>query len=493
VEPLTTHVREPAPSVQPLSPIATELFVGGGWRPAVDGRLLDVVDPADGSVLCSVADADVTDALAALDAAEGAAAGWAATSGRARSHLLRRIHDALVDATEDFAALITAEMGKPLAEARGEVAYAADFFLWYAEEAARITGMFRTAPDGSARHLTLKQPVGTCLLITPWNFPLAMAARKIAPALAAGCTALLKPAEQTPLTALRLGRLLEDVGLPAGVVSILPTSRPAPMCQALMRDPRVRKVSFTGSTPVGRLLLAQASEQVLRTSMELGGNAPFLVFDDADVDAAVDGALIAKMRNGGQSCVAANRFLVHEHVAADFAARLAARMSELRVGGGIDPLSDVGPLIDTAQRDKVDELVTDALAAGASVLTGGNRLPGPGYFYAPTVLTDVPTTARMWREEIFGPVASLYTFTTEAEAVSMANDTEFGLVAYLYTSDQDRAFRVGEALQTGMVGLNRGLVSNATAPFGGVKSSGLGKEGGEAGLEEYLETKYLAL
>jgi succinate-semialdehyde dehydrogenase/glutarate-semialdehyde dehydrogenase len=451
------------------------------------------VDPADESVLCSVADAGVTDAVAALDAAETATTAWAATSGRARSHLLRRIHDALVDATEDFAALITAEMGKPLAEARGEVAYAADFFLWYAEEAARITGMFRHSPDGSARHLTVKQPVGTCLLITPWNFPLAMAARKIAPALAAGCTALLKPAEQTPLTALRLGRLLEDVGLPAGVVSILPTSRPGPMCQTLMRDPRVCKVSFTGSTPVGRLLLAQASEQVLRTSMELGGNAPFVVFDDADFHDAVEGALLAKMRNGGQSCVAANRFLVHERVAADFAAALTARMSQMRVGRGADPRSEVGPLVDAAQRDNADELVADAVASGATVLTGGSRLPGPGYFYPPTVLADVPTTCRMWREEIFGPVAALYTFSTEAEAIAMANDTECGLVAYLYTGDHNRAFHVGEALQTGMVGLNRGLVSDATAPFGGIKSSGLGKEGGEAGLEEYLETKYLAL
>jgi succinate-semialdehyde dehydrogenase/glutarate-semialdehyde dehydrogenase len=486
-------MREPAPPAQPLPSPATDLFVGGHWQPAVDGRRLDVVDPADESVLCSVADADVTDALAALDAAEAAAVTWAGTSGRSRSHLLRRIHDALVEAKDDFAALITAEMGKPLSEARGEVAYAAEFFLWYAEEAARITGMFRTAPDGSARQLTLKQPVGTCLLITPWNFPLAMAARKIAPALAAGCTALLKPAEQTPLTALRLGGLLEDVGLPAGVVSILPTSRPGPMCQTLMRDPRVRKVSFTGSTPVGRLLLRQASEQVLRTSMELGGNAPFLVFDDADLEAAVEGALVAKMRNGGQSCVAANRFLVHEDVAADFAARLAARMSGLPVARGTEPRSEVGPLIDPAQRDKVEELVADAVAAGAEVLTGASRLPGPGYFYPPTVLTGVPTTCRMWREEIFGPVAALYTFATEAQAVALANDTEFGLVAYLYTRDQDRTFRVGEALQTGMVGLNRGLVSNATAPFGGVKSSGLGKEGGEAGLEEYLETKYLAL
>jgi len=486
-------VRERARPSQALALTSTDLFVGGGWRPALDGARLDVVDPAGESLLCSVADAGVPDALAALDAAAAVTPAWVATAGRARSHLLHRVHDALVEAAEDFAVLITAEMGKPLDEARSEVAYAADFFLWYAEEAARITGMFRRAPDGSARHLTLKQPVGTCLLVTPWNFPLAMAARKIAPALAAGCTALLKPAEQTPLTALRLGQLLEQVGLPAGVVSILPTSRPAPMCQALMRDPRVRKVSFTGSTPVGRLLLRQASEQVLRTSMELGGNAPFVVFDDADVDAAVDGALVAKMRNGGQSCVAANRFLVHEDVAGEFTARLSERMARLRVGRGDDAATEVGPLIDAAQRDKVDGLVADAVAGGARVLTGGSRPPGPGYFYSPTVLADVPRSCRMWREEIFGPVAAVYTFATEAEAVAMADDTEFGLVAYLYTGDQNRAFRVGEALETGMVGLNRGLVSHAAAPFGGVKSSGLGKEGGEAGLEEYLETKYLAL
>jgi succinate-semialdehyde dehydrogenase / glutarate-semialdehyde dehydrogenase len=491
-DPLTTDVREPAAPLRPLSSIDTDLFVGGRWQPAADRACLGVVDPADGSVLCSVADADVPDALAALDAAEAVTGQWVGTSGRARSHLLRRIHDALVEASEEFAVLITAEMGKPLAEARGEVAYTADFFLWYAEEAARITGMFRRSPDGSARHLTLKQPVGTCLLVTPWNFPLAMAARKIAPALAAGCTALLKPAEQTPLTALRLGQILGEAGVPGGVVSVLPTTRPAAVCQALMRDPRIRKVSFTGSTQVGRLLLEQAAVQVQRTSMELGGNAPFVVFDDADVEAAVEGALLAKMRNGGQSCVAANRFLVHETVAADFASRLGTRMSQLCVGPGTAPGTDVGPLIDARQLAKVADLVDDAVSAGATVLTGAHQLPGSGYYYAPTVLTDVPCTSRAWSEEIFGPVAAIYTFQTDEEAIAMANDTDYGLVAYLYTQDSQRAFNVGEALQTGMVGLNRGLVSDASAPFGGTKHSGLGKEGGEAGLEEYLETKYVA-
>jgi succinate-semialdehyde dehydrogenase / glutarate-semialdehyde dehydrogenase len=490
---MTTVTGEPLYPTAPSSSAPTELFLAGEWRPAGDGRLFDVVDPATESLLARVADADVADGFSALDGAEAATMAWSGTPARSRSHILRRIHDLLHEHTDHLAGLITAEMGKPLPEARAEVAYAADFFLWYAEEAPRITGLHRHTPDSSARQLTLNQPVGTCLLITPWNFPLAMAARKIAPALAAGCTMLLKPAEQTPLTALVLARLLQESDLPPGVVSVLPTSHPAGLCETLMRDPRVRKISFTGSTAVGRLLLRQASEQVLRTSMELGGNAAFLVFDDADLDAAVEGAMAAKMRNGGQSCVAANRYLVHADVAETFAARMTQRMSRLRAGRGDEPGVDVGPLIDANQQRNVRDLTDDAVASGARVLTGGHPIPGTGYFYPPTVLTGVPRTSRMWREEIFGPVAPVYTFSSEAEATSMANDTDSGLVAYLYTEDTARLFRVAEALQTGMVGLNRGLVSNAAAPFGGTKHSGLGKEGGEAGLDEYLETKYLAL
>jgi succinate-semialdehyde dehydrogenase/glutarate-semialdehyde dehydrogenase len=469
------------------------LLVDGEWRAADSGAVLAVVDPATEDVLLEVADASALDVPAVVDAAVGAFGPWAAAAPRARSELLRRVFELVLERAEDFALLITLEMGKPLAESRAEVSYAAEFVRWYSEEAVRLTGTHRTAPAGNARHLTLRQPVGPCLLITPWNFPLAMVTRKVAPAVAAGCTVVLKPAEQTPLTALLFGQVLLDAGMPAGVVNIVTTGQPASVVSALLDDPRLRKLSFTGSTAVGRILLAGAARNVLRTSMELGGNAPFLVFEDADLDAAVEGAMLAKMRNGGESCVAANRFLVHERIADEFGSRLAARMSAQRVGAGVDVGTTVGPLIDSAARDKVSALVDDAVDRGAQVLVGGGSPDGPGYFYLPTVLADVSADAVLSQTEVFGPVAPIRAFESEEEALTLANATEFGLVAYAYTRDVDRAFRVAEGLETGMVGINRGVVSDASAPFGGVKQSGLGREGGEAGIQEYLETKYVAL
>ncbi|WP_214317590.1 NAD-dependent succinate-semialdehyde dehydrogenase [Nonomuraea sediminis] len=449
-----------------------------------------VRDPATGEVLDEVADAGPDEATAALDAAVDAQEAWAATPPRERAAVLLRTRDMLLTRIEEFALLITREMGKPLAESWAEVQYAADFLQWFAEEAVRISGEYRVSPGGDFRIVTTRQPVGPCLLISPWNFPLAMITRKLGPALAAGCTAVVKPAEDTPLSCLLLTQVLGEAGLPPGVVNVVTTSRPAPLVERLLADPRLRKLSFTGSTQVGRLLLAQAAGNVLRTSMELGGNAPFLVFADADLDAAVEGALLAKLRNGGQSCVAANRFLVEEPVAEEFATRFADRMSDVRLAPGTDPGSRLGPLINARQVERVAGLVDDAVTRGARVLTGG-RAAGP-YFPA-TALTDVPPSARIHHEEIFGPVAPITTFKDESDALAMANDTPYGLVAYLYTRDLGRAVRVGERLETGMVGLNRGLVSNAAAPFGGVKSSGLGREGGFEGIEEYLSTKYLAL
>ena len=466
----------------------TGCFIDGKWREGT--RRFAVTDPATGEQLAEVADAGPDDGVAALDAAAAVQDAWAATSPKERAGLLRRAHDELLSRREEFALLITREMGKPLAESRAEVSYAADFLQWFAEEAVRISGEYRMSPGGDFRIITTRQPVGPCLLIAPWNFPLAMITRKVGPALAAGCTALLKPAEDTPLSCLLLVQVLADAGLPAGVVNVLPTSRPAPLVERLLADPRLRKLSFTGSTHVGRLLLAQASRNVLRTSMELGGNAPFLVFADADLEAAVEGAMLAKLRNGGQSCVAANRFLVEEPVAQEFATLFAERMSRVRLGPGIDPASQLGPLINTVQRDRVAGLVDDAVSCGARVLTGGSA---EGTFFPATVLADVPASARINQEEIFGPVAPISTFSGEEMALSLANDTGFGLVAFLYTGSLDRAVRVSERLEAGMVGLNRGLVSNAAAPFGGIKQSGLGREGGFAGIGEYLSTKYLAL
>lgn len=471
----------------------TGLFIGGAWREASDGARLDVEDPSTGEVIASVADASVQDGTAALDAAVAASGSWAAVPPRERGEILRAAFELITERIDDLALLMTLEMGKPVAESRGEIAYAAEFFRWFSEEAVRIAGRWSVAPDGASRLLTMRQPVGPCLFITPWNFPLAMGTRKIGPAIAAGCTMVVKPASNTPLSMLALAGLLDEAGLPAGVLNVITTSRTGEVVEPLIRDPRLRKLSFTGSTQVGRRLVEQSAEQLLRVSMELGGNAPFLVFADADLDKAVEGAMLAKMRNGGEACTAANRFLVHTDVAEEFSARLAGRMRALRVGRGSHDGTQVGPLVDAATRDKVAELVQDAKDRGAVVLCGGERVGEQGYFYAPTVLTQVHEDSRLLREEVFGPVAPVVTFSDDDEAVEMANDTEFGLVAYVFTRDLDRALSVAERLQTGMVGLNAGIVSNPAAPFGGVKHSGFGREGGAEGIDEYLETKYVGI
>jgi succinate-semialdehyde dehydrogenase/glutarate-semialdehyde dehydrogenase len=476
-----------------LDPVPKGLLIGGKWREASGGGTLAVEDPATGEALCAVADATVEDGLAALDAATSAQAAWAAHPPRERGEILRRAFEEVTAQADDLALLMTLEMGKPLAESRAEVAYGADFLRWFSEEAVRIRGDYSVAPSGKGRLLTMRQPVGPCILITPWNFPLAMATRKIAPAIAAGCTMVLKPAAQTPLCSLALAQILEAAGLPEGVLNVVTTSTSGKVMEPLIRDPRARKLSFTGSTEVGRKLIEQSAAQVLRVSMELGGNAPFLVFEDADLDAAVEGAMLAKMRNMGQACTSANRFHVAASVADDFTERLAARMAGLKVGRGTESDSQVGPLIDGAGRAKVEELVTDAAASGARVVVGGNAMPGGGYFYEPTVLGDVPAGARVLREEIFGPVAPVSEFSTEDEAIATANQTEYGLVAYVFTKDLARALRVIELLETGMVGLNQGIVSNTAAPFGGVKQSGFGREGGADGIKEYLEIKYVSL
>ena len=471
----------------------TDLFLGGKWVPASSGGRFDVYDPATGDVLASVADGTVADAIAAVDAADAAAADWAATAPRQRAEILRRAFELMTARKGDLARLISLENGKALTDAAGEVAYAAEFFRWYSEEAVRAEGMVMTAPSGANRILVVQQPVGIAVLVTPWNFPAAMATRKIAPALAAGCTCILKPASDTPLTALAMAAILAEAGVPDGVVNVLPSRRSGSVVSAMLHDPRVRKVSFTGSTEVGRVLLAEAADQVVNTSMELGGNAPFLVFADADLDAALDGAMVAKMRNAGEACTAANRFYVEASIAPEFSRRLAERMAALRVGPGVDEQTQVGPLVNEDAVVKVDELVSAAVADGAAALTGGTRPAGQGWYYPPTVLSDVRPASAILREEIFGPVAPIVTFTDEADAVRLANDTEFGLVAYLYTGDLARGLRVSEALEAGMVGLNRGLVSDPAAPFGGVKQSGLGREGGHEGMLDYLESKYIAV
>ncbi|CAM3714886.1 NAD-dependent succinate-semialdehyde dehydrogenase [Occultella aeris] len=473
--------------------VPTDLLIGGRWSPADDASTFDVIDPATAGVIATVANGTVADAGRCVDAAAAAAAGWAATAPRERSSILRRAFDLMTDREEQFAELIVRENGKAFADALGEVRYAAEFFRWYAEEAVRLHGELTTAPSGSNRIMVVRQPIGIALLITPWNFPAAMATRKIGPALAAGCTVILKPASDTPLTALAIGALLAQAGVPDGVVNVLPSRRSGPVGEAILGDPRVRKLSFTGSTEVGRSLLRVAAEQVISSSMELGGNAPFLVFDDADLEAALDGAMVAKMRNGGEACTAANRFYAQAGIAEEFTERLAQRMGALTVGPGIDRANAVGPLVNQAAVDKVSELVGDAVSRGATVSTGGGAITGDGYFYAPTVLAGVPAGSQLLDEEIFGPVAPVVTFETEAEAIALANSTEFGLVSYVYTGDLARGLRVSEALESGMVGLNRGLVSDPAAPFGGVKQSGLGREGGHEGMVEYTESKYIAV
>jgi succinate-semialdehyde dehydrogenase / glutarate-semialdehyde dehydrogenase len=469
-----------------------ELFIEGEWRPSASGRTFAVEDPATGESLCEVADGDAADATAALDAAASTQTAWAAHPPRERGEILRRTYELLTERTDDLALLMTLEMGKPVDDSRAEIKYAAEFFRWFSEEAVRIDGRYTVEPAGNGRLLILRQAVGPCLFITPWNFPTAMGTRKIGPAVAAGCTMVIKPAGLTPLSMLALAQILTEAGLPPGVLNVVTTSHSGATTGPLLEDQRLRKLSFTGSTEVGRQLIAASAPQVLRVSMELGGNAPFLVFDDADLDAAVDGAVLAKMRNIGEACTAANRFHVHESVGDEFAARLAERLGGMRVGRGTEPGVQVGPLIEEKQRQKVAELVDDARDRGAKSLVGGEALDGPGYFYAPTVLRDVPSDARVLREEIFGPVAPIATFTSDDEAIRSANDTDFGLVSYAYTRDLDRAFRVIEGLETGMVGLNRGLVSNPAGPFGGVKQSGFGREGGHEGIDEYLEVKYVA-
>ncbi|BCJ49985.1 NAD-dependent succinate-semialdehyde dehydrogenase [Actinoplanes sp. NBRC 14428] len=470
-----------------------DLFIGGEWRPASGGGRFPVENPATGEILCEVADATPEDGAAALDSAAAAQPGWAAVPPRERGEILRRAYEALIRRTDEVALLITLEMGKSLPESRAEVAYGADYLRWFGEEAVRVAGEWKTGSTGDGRILTVRRPVGPALLITPWNAPLAMLTRKIGPAVAAGCTTVVKPAAQTPLTALLLARLLTEAGLPPGVLNLVPTTAAGAVTEPLIVDRRLRKLSFTGSTEVGRTLLRRAADNVLRTSMELGGNAPFIVCADADLDSAVDGAMVAKMRNLGEACIAANRFLVHDTVADEFTRRLAARMSALTVGPGTDGSATVGPLIDARQRDRVAGLVDDAVARGAQLVCGGRPGPGAGYFYPPTVLADVPAAARLTREEIFGPVAPITTFGSDEQALAMANDTEFGLVGYLFTRDLGRAVRMAEALETGMVGLNRGLVSDVAAPFGGIKQSGLGREGGATGIDEYLETQYVAV
>jgi succinate-semialdehyde dehydrogenase/glutarate-semialdehyde dehydrogenase len=469
-----------------------QLYIGGEWRDGAQGTVA-VEDPATGETVAEVADASAEDAMAALDAAVDAAADWAVHPPRERGEILRRAFEMIVSRADELALLMTLEMGKPIAESKSEILYAAEFLRWFSEEAVRIDGRFAVAPNGQGRLLTMKQPVGPCLLVTPWNFPLAMGTRKIGPAIAAGCTMVVKPAQQTPLSMLMLVKILEQAGLPAGVLNLITASSASKTTGPLIADSRLRKLSFTGSTEVGRQLMKQASDNLLRLSMELGGNAPFIVFEDADLDAAVEGAVIAKMRNIGEACTAANRFHVAAPIAQEFSERLAGKLGAMKVGRGTEDGVQVGPLIDATQREKVAELVDDAVGRGAQALTGGHALDGAGYFYDPTVLAGVPDGARLLREEIFGPVAPVKTFESEDEAIAAANDTEFGLVAYLFTRDLKRALRVVEGLQTGMIGLNQGLVSNPAAPFGGVKQSGFGREGGYEGIEEYLAPKYVAI
>jgi succinate-semialdehyde dehydrogenase/glutarate-semialdehyde dehydrogenase len=476
-----------------LDNVPKGLYVGGEWRDASGGGTLAVEDPATGEKLCDVADATPEDAEAALDAAVAAERDWAAHPPRERGEILRRAYEEMSERADELALLMTLEMGKSVAESKAEISYASEFLRWFAEQAVRIDGRYATAPNGAGRLLTMRQPVGPCLLITPWNFPAAMGTRKIGPAVAAGCTMVVKPAKLTPLSMLALAQILENAGLPKGVLNVITAKSAGATTGPLLEDPRLRKLSFTGSTEVGRKLIEQSAPNVLKMSMELGGNAPFVVFEDADLDAAVDGATVAKLRNIGEACTAANRFHVAASIADPFAEQLAERMRGLKVGRGTEDGVDIGPLINQDAVDKVSELVEDAVSKGARVLVGGKPVDGPGYFYEPTVLAGVTPDARVLKEEIFGPVAPVTSFDSEDDAITAANDTEFGLVAYLYTRDFKRAMRVCEALETGMVGLNQGMVSNPAAPFGGVKQSGFGREGGYEGIDEYLELKYVAV
>ncbi|MFI8593325.1 NAD-dependent succinate-semialdehyde dehydrogenase [Microbacterium sp. NPDC078428] len=473
-----------------LASVPSGLFIGGEWVDAAGGRTFDVRDPSTNAVVKTIADAGPEDGIRALDAAVAAQEAWAATAPRTRSDLLRRAFDLVRERADDLALLMTLEMGKPLAEARGEVTYGGEFLRWFSEEAVRINGRYGLNPEGTGRMVVSQRPVGPSFFITPWNFPLAMATRKIAPALAAGCTVVIKPAELTPLTTLLFASILQEAGLPAGVVNVITTTASGDVSAPIIADPRLRKMSFTGSTPVGRKLIAQAAEGVLRVSMELGGNAPFVVFEDADLDEAVDGAMAAKFRNIGQACTAANRFIVHADIAEAFAARVTERVAAMRVGRGTEDGVQIGPLIDERAVVKASDLVADAVDRGARVLTGGEAIEGEGTFFAPTVVSDVAPGSAILREEIFGPVLAISTFETEEEAVRLANDTEYGLVSYVFTRDLARGHRMIDRLETGMMGLNVGVLSNAAAPFGGVKQSGVGREGGLEGIHEYLSTKY---
>ena len=476
-----------------LALVPKGLYINGEWRDSGDKSVIDVIDPATGKVLAQVANATAADGQDAMTAADEAQAAWAKTSPRFRADILRKAFDKVTEMADDFAILMSLEMGKPVAEAKGEVAYGSEFLRWFSEETTHQAGRFATAPDGKMRIMVQKRPVGPSLFITPWNFPLAMATRKIAPAIAAGCTMIIKPAALTPMTTLLFAKVLEEAGLPKGVLNVIQTQQAGAVTGPLIKDARLRKLSFTGSTGIGRRLIADSADQVLRVSMELGGNAPIIIFEDADMEKALTGTMLAKLRNMGEACTAANRVLVHESIAEEFSTKLAAKMAALKVARGVEDGANIGPMIDDKSRTSIHDLVQDAVDKGAKVLTGGSIPAGDGYFYPPTVLTSIPKNARILQEEIFGPVAPIVTFKTEAEAIKLANDTEFGLVAYAFTKDLNRGLRLAESLEVGMFGLNTGIVSNAAAPFGGVKSSGLGREGGKEGIEEYLSTVYIGI
>ncbi len=476
-----------------IGSVPSDLFIGGRWRPGSTGKRIEVIDPSTGMGIATVADASVEDAMDAVSAAYSAGPGWAATAPRRRSEILRRCYELMIERKDMLAELISLENGKALSDAQGEVVYAAEFFRWFSEEAVRLNGEISTAPSGANKIVVQHQPIGVAVLVTPWNFPAAMATRKIAPALAAGCTCVLKPATETPLTAYALAALYAEAGVPDGVVNVITTSRSGATVGAMLHDPRVRKLSFTGSTEVGRKLLHEAADTIISCSMELGGNAPFIVFDDADIDAAIEGAMVAKMRNGGEACTAANRFYVQEGIAPAFSARLADRMGSMTVGRGYHEATQCGPLINQGAVDRIAALVDDAIDRGAHLLIGGKPLKQVGFYFPPTVISGVRPEAAITREEIFGPIAAIATFETEEEVIAAANDTEYGLIAYVYTRDLSRGMRVSERLESGMIGLNRGLASDPAAPFGGVKQSGLGREGAHHGIMEFCETKYIAV